>query len=290
MTLPINNNPRIWLFRPWFCDEKNATPQGIQTRYKELSTKPETTPSWIKSTTPATSLGIGAAIIGVLGFLIGSGKENGFGKFLGGLITIAGLVLAGIGKFKYGVDLTAAATENPGTNPTPADSAAQADKVKLPVPGELVLKEAPGSAETPGSVSNETAAQADEVKLPVPGGLALENNDQTGAATDALAKIEVNTEPAETILAIDDKAKESAATPAIAPAPTVSESLTIKEPANNGDNQPIIIHDGADIDSTLSASGSDGHTGAATDATPADKDLVSDRPPSLEKKLPPATT
>src|SRR3989338_3130249 len=95
----VDSRPAV--FRPWF-------------KWNDPSNNPTPPPNWIKSRTPATSIGLGAAIVGVLGFLMGS-------RFVAGLLTIAGLVFAGIGKFMYGDDQSAAATtqtapQNPGAN------------------------------------------------------------------------------------------------------------------------------------------------------------------------------
>ena len=97
--IPPITDTRPWIFRPW--SNSRQTEAGWKGR--------------IKATTPATSLGLGAAVVGVLGFLFS--KESKFGKFITGLLAVAGLVLAGVGKFKYSEALSQA--EEPVPEPPP---------------------------------------------------------------------------------------------------------------------------------------------------------------------------
>jgi len=138
-----------WVFRPWFASSETSADK-VQKRYKDLSAKAETKPNWIKSTTPATSVGIGAAILGFLGFL-GSG-ESGAGKFIAGLLTIAGLALAGVGKFMYGVDLSA----------TPAPTGIQVPPVIAPKPpAQEQAEPAADAAKPPAQPGEQTPAASD---------------------------------------------------------------------------------------------------------------------------------
>ena len=62
-----------------------------------LSTDPA--PSFLSKTTYGTYIGLGGLVLGLVGWITGKAKDSGFGKWVGGLLTLAGIVTAGIGQF-----------------------------------------------------------------------------------------------------------------------------------------------------------------------------------------------
>ena len=109
-------------FRPFFYTPKpgeQATPENIRKQYNQL--KSANKAPTLSQLSPGTSLGIGKFILGGILWLTGLAKDNSVLKWLGGLLTIGGAVLAGIGRFVYGVDLKSDDTPNGTGGPKPPD-------------------------------------------------------------------------------------------------------------------------------------------------------------------------
>jgi hypothetical protein len=93
-------------FRPYFYTPANgekATSENIRKAYHAQDPKPST----LKTVSPAVYTGLGVTVLGLIGSMFGFTKENSGAKWFGGILALIGLGLAGVGKFTYGVDLSA---------------------------------------------------------------------------------------------------------------------------------------------------------------------------------------
>ena len=152
---PVGMN---WIFRPWFYSSKEgekATPENINQQYNQLKLENKK-PSWIAETTPATSLGLGGIILGLIGSMVGFSNDSSGWKWSGGILALASAVLGGIGKFVYGVELKGGETED--KNKAKPDPAAPA---KTP-PASTPPAEPQGSPQSSDRLSDVQAENAPE--------------------------------------------------------------------------------------------------------------------------------
>jgi len=98
-----------WIYRPWFYSPKQGEIASIENIRAQYQSKPQ---GFLKSTSPATGIGILASIAGGILWKIGSTKFNGIGKWLSLSVAFGGLFFVFLARCTFGVNLKSDAKTN----------------------------------------------------------------------------------------------------------------------------------------------------------------------------------